>query len=169
MRNVFKIVQGGPLRFLKLQFVAKCEKNEGFGDIKNFSENEIFEQCHSGEICKKGTLWNFLASILLQIIETIEGGLFGVIRKLSEKNLIVPKKIQVKNIKKVWWTLGMLSRLWTWLLFFFVLEDVLTFPACFGYQVWEIYFKLNKWTKKWTLRVFKKTTHCNSRAHFLLK
>ena len=33
----------------------------------------IFYQCHSAEKCSRGTIWDFLSSILLQIIETIFG------------------------------------------------------------------------------------------------
>ena len=46
--------------------------------------NEIFEQCHSAEKCKRGTLCNFLTSIVLQNIETNEGGPFGAIQKVSK-------------------------------------------------------------------------------------
>ena len=47
------------------------------------SKNEIFEQCHSAQICKRGTLWDFLTSIMLQNIEANEGGPFGAIQKIS--------------------------------------------------------------------------------------
>ena len=51
-----------------------------------------FEQCHSAEKCKRGTLCDFLTSIVLQNIETNERGTpFGAIQKVS-KSLIVPKK-----------------------------------------------------------------------------
>ena len=40
---------------------------------------------------KEGTLCNFLTSIVLQNIETNQGGPFGAIQKVS-KNLIVQKK-----------------------------------------------------------------------------
>ena len=49
---------------------------------KNFF-NEIFEQCHSAEKCERGTLCDFLTSIVLQNIETNEGGPFGAIQKVS--------------------------------------------------------------------------------------
>ena len=51
-------------------------KGRDFGDFKNFQKkflNEIFEQCHSAKKCKRGTLWDFLTSIVLQNIETNEG------------------------------------------------------------------------------------------------
>ena len=47
--------------------------------------NEIFEQCHSAEKCKRGTLCDFLTSIVLQNIETTEGGPSGAIQKTSKK------------------------------------------------------------------------------------
>ena len=65
-----------------------------FGDMKKFPKKifiEIFEHCHSAEKCKRGTLCDFLTSIVLQNIETNEGGPFGAIQKVS-KSLIVPKK-----------------------------------------------------------------------------
>ena len=52
----------------------------------------IFEQCHSAEKCKRGTLWDFLTSIVLQNIETNEGGPFGTIPKNFKKSRIVPEK-----------------------------------------------------------------------------
>ena len=48
------------------------KKLKGDPSEKNF-KNEIFEQCHSAEKCKRGTLWDFLTSIVLQNIETNEG------------------------------------------------------------------------------------------------
>ena len=67
--------------------------------MKKFSKkffNEIFEQCHSAEKCKRGTLCDFLTSIVLQNIETNEGRPFGAIQKISKKSLIVPKKSGAK-------------------------------------------------------------------------
>ena len=55
------------------------EKNEG-GTIwghekisRKIFQTEIFEQCHSAEKLKRGTLCNFLTSIVLQNIERNEG------------------------------------------------------------------------------------------------
>ena len=54
---------------------------------KNFFD-EIFEQCHSAEKCKRGgKLCDFLTSIVLQNIETNEGGPSGAIQKTSKKVL----------------------------------------------------------------------------------
>ena len=47
---------------------------EDFKKISKKSKNEIFEQCHSAKKCKRKDLWEFLTSILLQNIETKEGG-----------------------------------------------------------------------------------------------
>ena len=68
-----------PLGFLKSQFVANCENNEGrpSGDMKY----EIFEQCHSAEKCKKG---DFLSSILLQIMETLAKGILFACKCVDE-------------------------------------------------------------------------------------
>ena len=59
---------------------------------EKFYKSEIFEQCHSAEKCKRGTRSDFLTSIVLQNIETNEGGPFGAIQKVS-KSIIVPKKV----------------------------------------------------------------------------
>ena len=62
---------------------------------KNFL-NEIFEQCHSAEKCKRGTLCEFLTSIVLQNIETNEGGTLWCNPKNFKKSRIVPKKSGAK-------------------------------------------------------------------------
>ena len=54
--------------------------------------DEIFEQCHSAEKCKRGTLWDFLTSIVLQNIGKTKGRPFGAIQKISKKSRIGPKK-----------------------------------------------------------------------------
>ena len=51
---------------------------------KNFFD-EIFEQCHSAEKCKRGDPLQFLTSIGLQNIETNEGGPSDAIQKTSKK------------------------------------------------------------------------------------
>ena len=73
------------------------EKIEGegpFGDIKKRSKikNEIFEQCHSAEKCWRGP-FDIFKHPLLQIIETVEGGPFGAIRKFSKKKSHGAEKI----------------------------------------------------------------------------
>ena len=73
----------------------------------------IFEQCHSAEKCKGGTLWDFLTSIVLQNIEKNEGGRFGAIQKILKKNRIVPKKSGAKVGSLVF------SRFWTCFVFSF--------------------------------------------------
>ena len=93
----------------------------GHEEISQNFFNEIFGQCHSAEKCKRGTLCDFLTSIVLQNIETNQGGPFGAIQRVS-KTLIVPKKR--------WGYVGILSvfsRFWTSVLFcfFFVLDALL--------------------------------------------
>ena len=77
---------------MKLQLVAKnFKKLKGgpFGDMKKFPKkiffNEIFKQCQSAKKCKRGTLCDFLTSIVLQNIETNEGGPSDAIQKTSKK------------------------------------------------------------------------------------
>ena len=76
--------------FVKLQSVANYEKKieaGPLGDLEKFPkknfQNEIFEQCHSAEKCKRG---EFLKSIVLQNIERNEGGPFNAIQKNSKKS-----------------------------------------------------------------------------------
>ena len=54
--------------------------------------NEIFEQCHSAEKCKRGTPWDFLTSIVLQNIETNEVETLWWNPKNFKKSRTVPKK-----------------------------------------------------------------------------
>ena len=77
---------------MKLQLVAKNFKKIEGGTLWRHEKisqkkifNEIFEQCHSAEKCKRGTLCNFLTSIVLHNIETNEGGPSGAIQKTSKK------------------------------------------------------------------------------------
>ena len=73
------------------------KKIEGgpFGDLKKFPKNflkkVIFEQCHSAEKCNRGTLWDFLTSIVLQNTERNEGGTLWCNPKNCKKSRIVPK------------------------------------------------------------------------------
>ena len=50
-----------------------------------WKKKEKSQQRHSAEKCKRGTLWDFLASFLLETIETNDGAPFGAIQKLSKK------------------------------------------------------------------------------------
>ena len=50
------------------------------------TKNEISEERHSAEKFKRGTLWDFLKSILLQNFETNEGGQFGAIKKFRKRS-----------------------------------------------------------------------------------
>ena len=68
--------------------------------------NVIFEQCHSAEKCKRGTLWYFLTSIVLQNNKTNEGGPFGAIQKISKK----PHSAEKWGLGGI---LSVFSRFWT--------------------------------------------------------
>ena len=89
---------------MKLQLVAKnLKKIEGgpFGDMKKFPKNffnEIFEQCHSAEKCKRGALCDFLTSIVLQNIEPNEWGTLWCNPKTSRKVL---KKVGLRCVFEV--------------------------------------------------------------------
>ena len=68
----------------------------------------------------------------------------------------VPKKVGLRIF-------SVFSRLWTSVLFFlFVLDELLRFELL----RFEVIEQMNK---KVELSCLKKATHCNSRAHFLLK
>ena len=74
------------------------------------------------KIVKGGTLWDFLTSIVLQNVETNEGGPFGAIQKVSKKSHSADKKWGYRGI------LSVISRFWTSVLFLlFVLDAPLRF------------------------------------------
>ena len=150
---------------MKLQLVAKnLKKLKGgpFGDMKKFPKNvfnEIFEQCHSAEKCKRGDPLRFFdIHCVAKHQKKLKGGPFGEkisIQKVS-KSRIVPKKVGI---------LSVISRLWTSVLFFLFVLDASEVGVV---EVWSCG---GCWTneQKVDLSCLKKTTHCNSRAHFLLK
>ena len=71
-------MKGGPLEdFEKFQKIFKMR----------------FMNSVTAEKCKRGTLWDFLTSIVLQNIETNEEGPFGAIQKNFKKSRVVTKKI----------------------------------------------------------------------------
>ena len=70
-----------------------------FGDIKNFSqknENENFEQCHSAEKCKRGTLSGFLN---INSVAKNEEGALWFNPKISKNSLIVPRITRRERLK----------------------------------------------------------------------
>ena len=86
-----KIVKEVSSGFVKLQLVAKYEKIEvePSGDLKKFPK-KIFKLRFLNSVTvpknvKGGTLWDFLTSIVLQNVETNEGGAFDAIQKVSKK------------------------------------------------------------------------------------
>ena len=95
-------IKGDPWEILK-----KSEKK-----IKN----EIFEQCHSAEKCKRGTIWDFLTSIVLQNIETNEGETLWWNQKKLQKSRIVRGSYVFEFLD----------------VDVFVLDEVLAFRVCFG-------------------------------------
>ena len=111
-----------------------------------------FLKCCSAEKYKRGILWDFLTSIVLQNIETNEGETVWCNPKkfFKKSQSAEKKKIQVKNTK----------------------GGVLRFQGsgrrcfCFGRGsgVSSMF-----WTSVGGPCASKKTTHCNSRAHFLLE
>ena len=93
-----KCKKGDPSGFVKLQLVAKFEKKiEGgpFGYSKKIPKkiflNEIFEQCHSAEKCKRGDPLQFFDIHYVAKYQTNEGGPFDAIQKVS-KSLSAEKK-----------------------------------------------------------------------------
>ena len=94
-----KIVKSGTLRALWnsswLQNMKKIEGGTLWGLEKIYKKsvkNEIFEQCHSAEKCKRGDSLGILTSIVLQNIETNEGGTLWCHPKSLKKSRILPKK-----------------------------------------------------------------------------
>ena len=93
-----KLKRGDPSGFAKLQLVAKNEKKIEGGTLwghekisQKFLKMRFLNSVTVPKNVKGGTLCDFLTSIVLQNIETNEGGPFGAIQKVSN-SLIVPKK-----------------------------------------------------------------------------
>ena len=148
----FKKIEGGTL--------WRHEKNS---QKKIF--NEIFEQCHSAEKCKRGDpLQFFWPPLCCKISKQMKGDPLVQPKKNFKKSRIVPKKSGAKVGSLVcfrgcgrlfcfffsFWT-----RFWGW--------------SCWGLKLlrFEVVEQMNKKVDLSCLK--KKTTHCNSRAHFLLK
>ena len=90
---------------------------------------------------KGGPFCDFLTSIVLQNIETNEGGTLWCNPKNFKKSRIVPKKSGTK--------VGSLDVCFVFSFRFGRASEVGVW-SCWGLKL------LNKWTKKWTLRVLKK-------------
>ena len=85
-----KIEKGDPSGFAKLQLVAKKEEKIEGGTLWGHEKisQKILRFLNNVTVpknVKEGTLCNFLTSIVLQNIETNEGGSFGAIQKISKK------------------------------------------------------------------------------------
>ena len=150
-----------------LQKILKNWRGDPLETWKNFQKNfsiEIFEQCHSAEKCKRGDPFAiFWHPLCCKISKQMKLGPSGAIQKPSKKSRIVPKNSGAKVGSLVcfrgcgrlfcfffsFWT-----RFWVW--------------SCWGLKLlrFEVVGQMNK---KVDLSCLKKTTHCNSRAHFLLK
>ena len=62
-------------------------------------KNDNFEQSHSVEKSERGDPLGFSNIYYVpKYQKKLKGGPFGTIKKFSKKSIIVPKKIQVKNI-----------------------------------------------------------------------
>ena len=152
---------------MKLQLVAKnLKKLKGgpFGDMKKFPKNFFMRFLNSVTVAKNvkgGTLCDFLTSIVLQNIKKIEGGtLWG--KNFNPKSFKKSHSSEKKWGFLVWFRgCGRLfcfsfrfGRFWGW--------------SCWGLKLWRLFCWTNE--QKVDLSCLKKkTTHCNSRAHFLLK
>ena len=128
---------------MKLQLIVKNEKKlKGgpFGDMKKFPE-KFFKTRFLNSVTvpknvKGGTLCDFLTSIVLQNIETNEGGPFGAIQKVS-KSLI---SLWSHNAEKKWGyvrILSVFSRFWTSVLFFLFVLDALLRLELLRFEVVE--------------------------------
>ena len=106
---------------------------------------------------KGGTLCNFSTSIVLQNIETNEGVTLWCNPKSFKKSHSAEKKWGYVGI------LSVFSRFWTSVLFFLFVLDALLRLELLRFDVVE------QMNKKVDLTRLKKTSHCKSRAHFLLK
>ena len=107
--------------------------------------------------CKRGTLCDFLTSIVLQNVETNQGETLWCNPKSFKKSHSAEKKWGYVGI------LSVFSRFWTSVLFFLFALDALLRLELLRFDVVE------QMNKKVDLTRLKKTTHCKSRAHFLLK
>ena len=82
---------------MKLQLVANYEKKlrEPVGDLKKFPKKFLMGFLYSVTVpknVKRGTLWDFLTSIVLQNAEKMKGGPFGAIHIVSKKSHSTEKK-----------------------------------------------------------------------------
>ena len=141
-------LKGGP--FGLCETPAGCKKFEKklkgdpLGTWKNFPKkffNEIFEQCHSAEKCKRGDPLRFFD---IHCVAKYRN-------KWRGDPLVQSKKLQ----KKCWKKVGLRC-------VFEVVDVCFVFSFRFGrasevgvVEVWSCWSLrlLNKWTKKWTFRV----------------
>ena len=160
-----KIVKGRTLRagFVKLQLVVKSEKNwrGALWGLEKISQkyflNDIFEQCHSAEKCKRGDPLRFDIHCVAKCRNKWRGTLW-----CNAKSF---KKLQ--SAEKKWGygrILSVISRFWTSVLFFFSFWTRFWGSSCWGSKL--LRFDVVEQMNKKGPHASKKTTHC--RAHFLL-
>ena len=160
-----KIVKGGPFGLCETPAGCKVWKKLKGSPLGTSQKKFKMRSLNSVTVPKNvkgGTLWDFLTSIVLQDVETNEGGPFGAIQKVSKTSHSAEKKWGYGRI------LSMISRFWTFVLFLlFVLDALLRFELLkFEFvEVWRC------WTneQKKDLARLKKTTHCKSRALYATK
>ena len=154
---------------MKLQLVAKNEKKIEGGTLwrheKISQKNFLMRFLNSVTVPKNVKGWPFAIfwhPLCCKTSKKLKGGPFGgkiSIQKVS-KTRIVPKKVGGSLV----WFRGC-GRLFC---FFFSLWTRFWGWSCWGLKLlrFEVVEQTNK---KVELSCLKKTTHCNSRAHFLLK
>ena len=114
--------------FVKLQLVAKYEnkiKGGPLGDLKKIL-NEIFEQCHSAEKCKRGDPLGFFDINCVAKYRNKRRETLWWNPKTSKKSRTMPKKIRLKNTKGETYVFEVVY------VDIFVLDELLAFRVCFG-------------------------------------
>ena len=108
MINSTGINKPGTAKVGAISKAQNCKRVDTLGFVKRqlvkgvweIFENEIFEQCHSAEICKRGALGFFDIHCVAKYRTKRRGTLWWN-PKNFKKRRIVPKKIRVKNNKGV--------------------------------------------------------------------
>ena len=163
--KVGAISKGDPSGFVKLQLVAKnLKKLKGgpFGDMKKFPK-KIFKMRFLNSVTvpknvKGGPFAIFRHPLCCKISKQMKGGPSGAIQKTLKSHSAEKSGAKVGSL--------VFSRLWTSVLFFLFVLDAFLRLELLRFKVVEVVEQMNK---KVDLSCLKKTTHCNSRAHFLLK
>ena len=102
--------------------ISYAQKVQNFENCKK-EENINMSQCQI--IVKGETLWDFRTSILLQNYGANEVGTLWYNSKISNKNLLVPKKNLINKHQVSRRLLRLFSKFWASVLFLIVLDEVL--------------------------------------------